>query len=292
MDTKLSVIILTRNEEKNIKDCIQSVSFADEILVIDDGSTDKTVEIAQKMGAKVYNRHLDNFAAQRNFGMSKAKGEWIFFIDADERVPHELQEEIKEKIALDSHTYYKIPRKNHIFGKYLAHTDWYPDYQHRLFRNGGAKWERSVHEQLRTGDTGEVLTRDLLHDNYSSINHFVTKNFGNYADYEVQVLLSSGYRFHWPDLVTKPVGEFLRRFFAAEGYKDGVHGLVASSLVSFAVFIVYAKVWEKQGFSEKKLSPSDIKSTFFKAGEDITYWIYHVSGGKNKLINYVRRIIT
>ena len=290
---KLSVVILTKNEEKNIKACIESISFSSEILVIDDNSTDSTRTIAKKMGAKVYIRTLDDFASQRNFGLTKVTGDWVLFIDADERVPRELAHEIVDSINSEDEFFYKIPRKNKIFGKYLEHTDWYPDYQYRLFEKGKGKWGRKVHEQLETKLTGRELDKSLLHDNYETIQQFVDKNFGIYADYEADLLISSGYKFQPADLVSKPINEFLRRFFASRGYLDGVHGLVASTLVSFGTFVVYAKVWEKQGFREESLSLKTIQGEFNKSGRDIQFWIKNslLSGEKNALIKLFKKIV-
>ncbi len=293
MNKKLSVIILTRNEEKNIRECMKSVSFADEIVVIDDNSTDKTRDIAEKMGAVVYKRKLDDFATQRNFGISKATGKWILFIDADERVPTELHKEIMSAIGNHSNEYYKIPRKNKLFGKYLQYTDWYPDYQHRLFKSGEALWDRRVHEQLKTKSEPISLSEPLLHDNYDTIDQFITKNYGSYADYEADVLISSGYVFYWPDLLVKPAGEFMRRYFATEGYKDGIHGLVASILVSISTFIVYAKVWEREGFKEIETPLGTVRGHLMQIDSDMRYWIRRsvLSKEKNLLVKLMRKVI-
>lgn len=290
---KLSAIILTRNEEKNIKECIDSISFANEVIVIDDYSSDKTRDIAKKLGAIIYKRKLDDFATQRNFGLSKATGEWILFIDADERVSKELAHEIVNAINSENEYFYKIPRKNKIFGKYLEHTDWYPDYQYRLFEKGKGSWGRKVHEQLATKLPGKELHQPIAHDNYETIQQFIDKNFGIYADYEAELLVSSGYRFRTTDLITKPINEFYRRFFATRGYLDGVHGLVASILVAVSTFIVYAKVWEKQGFKEENIEIKIVKKEFDKVGHDTQFWIKQsiISNEKNALVKFIKKIV-
>lgn len=290
---KISVIILTKNEERNIKDCMDSVSFAHEIIVIDDESTDKTREIAKKLGATVFKRRLDDFASQRNFGLTKASGDWVLYIDADERIPKELAHEIVDAVNSDQKYFYKIPRKNKIFGKYLEHTDWYPDYQYRLFEKGKGFWDRKVHEQLKTSLTGKELEKPISHDNYESIQQFIDKNFGIYADYEAELLMSSGYKFKSVDLITKPVNEFLRRFFATRGYLDGVHGLVASVLVSIGTFVVYSKVWEKQGFREEAIPIKTIDNEFSKMNKDVQYWIRNsmLSSEKNPIIKLFKKIV-
>lgn len=280
---KLSVVIIAKNEEKNIGDCIKSVNFADEIVVIDDFSSDKTVEIAKKNGARVYRRKLDNFANQRNFGIEKAHNDWILFIDADERVTPDLAEEIKRAVDGEKRAY-KIPRRNEIFRKFFQHTDWYPDEQLRLFKKDNGRYVRSVHEQVEVKGEVGVLKKDLLHYNYDSINQFLRKNFFHYADLETRILIDSGYEFNWRDLISKPVSEFLRRFFLTKGYKEGVHGLVASLLISFTVFVVYAKVWEKEGFKKIDISMEEFRRKATKTGKEINYWLNEVEDQEQKNI--------
>lgn len=293
MNKKISVVILTKNEEKNIEECIKSVPFADEVVVLDDNSHDNTRTIAEKLGAKVFRRTLDDFATQRNFALTKTSGEWVLFLDADERVSKELGKEIVDTIGKESNFYYKIPRKNKIFGKYLEHTDWYPDFQFRLFEKGKGMWDRKVHEQLKTTIKGKELSESLSHENYQSIQQFVDKNFGKYADYEAELLITNGYIFRWSDLMIKPTNEFLRRFFASKGYQDGVHGLVASVLVSIATFITYAKIWEKQGFKSENLNSIEVRNLLEKLGRDIRFWMKKsiLSSEKNKIVRFIKKII-
>ena len=276
----VSAIILTKNEENLITDCIKSVKFADEIIIVDDYSDDDTIELAQKQGAIVHKHKLDNFAAQRNYALSRANGDWILFIDADERVPSELQSEIVNILKQQNKESgkqmingYWIPRKNIIFGKWLKHTDWYPDYQLRLLRCGNFRYKREVHERVDLEGDSEYLVSPLLHYNYDTIDQFVEKNYLQYADLETRILVKQGYVFDWKDLITRPIGEFLRRFFTCEGYKDGVHGLVASVMVAFATFIVYAKAWEVYKFRDKKINIVEFKDTVKQARKNYSYWL-------------------
>lgn len=277
--TKLSVIILAHNEEDNIKKCLETVSFTDEIILIDDYSTDKTVEIAKKYGAKIYKRKLDDFASQRNYGLAKATGEWVLFVDADERVTDELKSEILAQFKAQGSRLkenvdgYRIPRKNKIFGKFLKYTDWYPDYQLHLFKKDKGKYVRKVHEQVKVKGEAGKLSQPLVHLNYDSLDQFLQKNYFQYADLEAKRLMENGYKFKWRDLLKQPAGEFLRRFFACRGYKDGLHGLVASILVSFATFVVYAKIWEKEGFGEKTLSIKQINKEFEELTQETRHWL-------------------
>lgn len=278
---KLSVVILTKNEEKNIADCIKNLEFADEILIVDDGSEDKTIERAKKLGAQAYERKLDNFAAQRNFALTKAKGQWVLFVDADERVSDSLGKEIRliiQKSKNDNNQIsgYWIPRKNRIFNKFFKDTDWYPDYQLRLVKNGKAKYKRAVHEKVEIEGNTSYLKNPIIHYNYDTVDQFIVKNYIQYSDYEAQILLEEGYSFNLRDLVEKPLSEFLRRFYAGKGYKDGVHGLIASVLVAFATFIVYVKMWEKQGFRERKISINEIEYELKSESKNFRYWFKKV----------------
>lgn len=299
---KLSVVILTKNEEENIVQCLKTVQFADEIIIIDDYSTDKTVEIAEKLGAKVYQRKLDDFASQRNYGLSKATDEWVLFVDADERVTEELKSEILALLKAqpacrrgrgsrlkENIIGYKIPRKNKIFGKFLQYTDWYPDYQLHLFKRDKGKYKRKVHEQVAVEGRVGKLSHPLRHLNYNSIDQFLQKNYFQYADLEAKQLIEGGYKFDWVDLFKQPVGEFLRRFFSCYGYKDGLHGLVASILVSLATFVVYAKVWEKEEFRERELSIEEIDLEHKTLRQEIGYWIREAKIREEK--NVFKKII-
>src|SRR3989344_1081897 len=169
---KLSVVISAYNEEKNIKDCIDSLrDLADEIIVVDNSSTDKTAEIAKKLGANIFTQENDpsRIDLQKNFGFSKATCDWILSLDADERVTPELTSEIKSNIQHPTSNIqgYEIPRKNIIFGKWIEHTGWYPDYQLRLFKKGKGKFEeKHVHEMIKLeGEPGKLVS-PIIHYNY------------------------------------------------------------------------------------------------------------------------------
>ena len=251
---KLSVVVSAFNEEKKIGECLKSVKdFADEIVFVDNSSSDKTVEIAKKYTSKIFTRPNNLMLnVNKNFGFSKASGEWILSLDADERVTPELQKEIKSAIEQSNNRTmngYWIPRKNIIFGKWVKHTGWYPDHQMRLFRKGKGKFEeRHVHEMIQVDGKTEYLKEQLLHYNFDSINQFLYKHVVIYASNEAQELLRKGYVFRWQDVIAFPLKEFMNRFFAREGYKDGFLGLLLSIGMAFYHFIIFAYVWEKQGF--------------------------------------------
>ena len=146
----LTVIILTRNEKKNIEDCIASVKFADDIIIVDSGSEDNTRDIAQKCGARVFLKPFENFAAQRNFGLSKVETDWVFYLDADERVLPEIREEILKAVNLNERFSYRVQRRQIIFGERVNYGGHGPDYVARLFPTDAIKWEGIVHEGVVT----------------------------------------------------------------------------------------------------------------------------------------------
>lgn len=279
--SSLSVVISAFNEEKKLSECLSSVSFADEIIVIDNSSTDKTAEIAQKYKAKVYKReNYPMLNINKNFGMSKANSTWILNLDADERVSPELASEIKE-ILKSSHVEYDgyyIPRKNYIFGKWIQHSGWYPDHQLRLFKNGKARFpERHVHEKMVLDGNGGYLKENIIHLNYETVHQFLYKHFVVYAPSEAEELLARGYEFSMRDAIAFPFKEFLSRFFARHGYKDGFHGLMLSLLLAFYHLAIFALIWEKRGFE----TPNDknilleTENELQKAHNDLIYWFYH-----------------
>lgn len=250
----LSVVVSVFNGEKALDDCLKSVVFVDEIIVIDNSSTDRTLEIARKYTDKIFTRpNHPMLNVNKNFGFSKASGEWILSLDADERITEELKTEIESKIKNHESRIsgYWIPRKNIIFGKWIEHTGWYPDHQLRLFKRGKGRFpEEHVHEMVKAeGDVG-YLRNHIVHDSYESISQFLKKLATIYGPNEADQLIKKGYNFDWRDAIRFPVKEFLSRFFAREGYKDGFHGLMLSSLMAFYHFIVFSYIWEKHKFKQ------------------------------------------
>ncbi len=274
---KLSVVISAFNEEKNITDCLESVRWADEIILVDNTSTDKTVEMAGKYGAKIYNQpNKLMLNINKNFGFEKASGDWILNLDADERVSPELAREIDETIKQwdDETTGYWISRKNILFGKWIQHSLWWPDEQLRLFKKGKGKFaEQQVHEYLETeGKTGH-LQNPITHYNYSSVSQFLNKMDRIYSENEAESFIKSGKKIVWSDAVKWPVGDFLKTYFLQEGYKDGLHGLVLSVLQAFYTEVLFAKVWEKQGFREENIDKEEIINTLKDSQKEVNYWL-------------------
>ncbi|MDO8619198.1 MAG: glycosyltransferase family 2 protein [Candidatus Daviesbacteria bacterium] len=274
--TKISVVINTLNEEKNIEQAIRSVNWADEIIVCDMHSDDKTAEIAKKLGAKVILHEREGFVEPaRNFAISKASHEWILVLDADELIPDPLATKLQNIASANKFDVIKIPRKNIIFGKWMKASMWWPDYNIRFFKKGMVSWGSEIHRPPKTTGLEDELpaTEDtaILHHNYGTVSQFIER-MNRYTSIEAEQLRKNGYKFSWKDLVTKPVDEFLSRFFAGHGFEDGVHGLALSMLQAFSFLIVSLKVWEHEKFTEEQISLTDLEHEVKLKGQDINYW--------------------
>lgn len=223
---KLTVVIPTLNEEKDLPETLKSVKdLADEILVVDSGSTDKTIEIAKKFGAKVVKHPFTSFSDTRNFGNEIATGDWILSIEADVVVPSGLAAEIRQAIESNKYTAYFIPRLNLIWGKPIRHTDWGPkdDCHIWLYQKGIGEWQSLVHEEFKTKGPVGKLKYYLVHKNYETIFEFIEK-INRYSDLAVKQKNSFP---NWWFL-----RDFFKRYFYKLGFLDGYHGLFLSYLQS------------------------------------------------------------
>jgi len=236
----LSVILLTKNEERHIRACLDSVrDFADELLVLDDFSADDTVAIARAMGARVESRKLDNFPNQRNAAIELARGDWIFFIDADERATPQVGQEIRVAVSGQSAAVgFWIPRRNIIFGKEIRYTGWSPDYQPRVMKKGRARFDpaREVHELVLWDGQAGYLREPLIHYNYETLAQFRAKQI-KYTQYEAQVWFNEGKRARWRGVLGQPIREFFRRYISLQGWRDGAHGFALSALMAYYAFV-------------------------------------------------------
>ncbi len=240
---ELTVVILTKNEEENISECIESVSWADEVLVLDGGSTDSTVEIAKGLGCRVVERNFKNFADQRNAALDLVESDWVFFVDADERVTPELASEVRRVIREGGKEGWWVPRHNYIFGRLTLHAGWYPDYQLRLMKRGKARYDptREVHEiVILEGEEG-YLESPLIHYNYDSLSQFI-KRQDFYTDYDAKILFKQGVSPKPHNFILQPLRQFFWRYFTLKGYKDGLHGLLLSLLMAYYNLVMYIRL--------------------------------------------------
>jgi (heptosyl)LPS beta-1,4-glucosyltransferase len=275
---KISVVINTRNEEQNLPRALKSVEkLADEIIVVDMESTDKTVSIAKKAGAKVFtHKHTGIVEPARDFAIKKATGDWILILDADEEVSFSLVKKLKDITKDESSAdYYRLPRKNIIFGKWIQNSRWWPDYIIRFFKNGKVSWSEIIHSVPTTEGRGIDLEMKeelaIVHHNYDSVEQYILR-MNTYTTKQADLLQESGYKFNWVDLWTKPMNEFFSRYFFGSGYKDGVHGLALSLLQMLSDVVVYLKVWQHQKFKEQEIKLQDIVSVMKDSEKDLHYW--------------------
>lgn len=296
----ISVVIIVKNEETKIEDCLKSVKWADEIVVVDDGSTDNTVQISKKYTNKVYPHKSAGYVEPaRNFAISKASGDWILVLDADERIPESLATQLREisdtkiqAIGVD------IPRKNIIFGKWIEHSGWWPDYQMRFFKRGSVSWSDEIHRQpVLNGERVQLDAKPELsihHLNYKSVYEFIDK-LNRYTEVEAREFIKLNKSFNWIEIITKPFSEFLSRFFARGGYKDGLHGLVLAILQAISMFVVSIKVWELKNFEEIPLNEllRETEKEAHKMHRDILFWFTHkkISEIKNPLKKNAYRLL-
>ncbi|MCB0721769.1 MAG: glycosyltransferase family 2 protein [Ignavibacteriae bacterium] len=244
---KISAVIICTNEEKNIDDCLKSVSWADEIVVIDGGSIDNTRELALKHTDKVYENKWEGYAKQRTFSLGKVNNEWMFSLDADERCTEELTKEMLERLNVEGEKYsgYEMPRRSFFLGKWVKHCGWYPDYKLRLFRKDKVKLsDNLVHERyLIDGETGR-LKNDILHYTVTSISEFMDKVnvYSTLSAQEKAGKKSAGFFV----LMIRPFFGFYREYIFRGGFLDGVHGLMVSFFNMITSMLTYMKIWEIQ----------------------------------------------
>lgn len=277
MAGKLSVSITTYNEANILPRAIASVKeIADEINVIDLASTDNTKLVAKKLGANVYDHKYVNYIEPvRNYEISKASYDWILILDADEEVSPGLADKITEVINQNKVDYVRIPRKNVIFGHTLNHSNWWPDYNIRLFKKGSVTWSDVIHIVPEAKGVGITLEADqagaLVHHAYSTIEDFISR-LNRYTGIQSELKVSEGYIFKWQDLLLKPANEFFSRYFKHEGYKDNVTGLSLALLQAFSEVVLYLKIWQKQKFVESEVDIVDIVKIMRQTERDLHYW--------------------
>lgn len=244
---KLSVTVITRNEAHRLAEALQSVSWADERIVVDSGSTDDTVAIARANADRVEAREWTGYAAQKNFAASLASHDWILSIDADERVGVALGDEIRELLKTEPAAKgYRIPRVTNYLGQWIRSTDWWPDWQLRLYDRRAGEWIRAqVHESVRVGGAVGHLRGELMHHPYADVaDHLSTIN--EYTSVAARELYERGRRSGPLRIIVHTKLAFLRNFVLRGGFRQGSTGLVVSLLNSYYVMVKFTKLWERQ----------------------------------------------
>lgn len=276
----ISAIVHTYNEEKNIERCLSSLSFVDEIVLIDMGSNDKTCSLASSFKAKIYTHPYTGFVEPaRNFGISKAKGDWVLILDADEEVPKSLANYLLNEISKSPFDFYRISRKNIIFGKWVKHTGWWPDYQIRFFKKGAVSWTKKIHGiPLTRGKGTDIEAKEelsIVHHNYQGLDQFIER-LNRYSSISAKELYLANRRFSIKDLFEIPTKEFINRYFVWEGYKDGLHGLALSLLQTFSELIGQLKLWELEGFKPQRIDLREIQYLLSQQYKQKQYWLTDV----------------
>jgi glycosyltransferase involved in cell wall biosynthesis len=241
----VSVIVTTFNEEVNIGECLESVLWADEILVVDSFSTDRTLEVARRYPVEILQREYFGSAAQKNWSLDRVRHEWVLIIDADERVPEALAAEILSVLAAPpaAHGYY-IRRRNVFIDKVIRHSGWSTDKVVRLFQKDKGRYpNRRVHADLEIAGPVPTLHNPFLHYTFRSFDQYFRK-FLNYADWGAAQAFRDGRRAGWIEIGFRPSWRFFRMYVVQRGFLDGLHGLVLCSLQAFGVFLKYAQLWE------------------------------------------------
>lgn len=295
---KISAVISVVEEELGVlAGALTSVKgLADEIVLIDmteDGA--ELGKIAKEYQAQVYkHKRVSYVEPVRDFGIEKAKGEWIFIMDPDERVGRALRERLKKIVKKPQADYFRIPRKNIIFGKWIKHSRWWPDYNIRFFKKGRVRWTEEIHGvPITTGKGGDLEAKEenaLVHYHYRDIGQYLGR-MDRYTTKYAELLVGKGYKFKWSDLIKKPVGEFLSRYFAGEGHKDGVHGLALALLQAASELTVYLKVWQAGGFKDEEVGVCEVTEELKRVEREISYWRADalIKSGKGGLGQRVRR---
>ncbi len=251
---KLSVLIPSFNSEKYIRGALESVKWADEILVCDSYSTDKTLEIAKEYGAKIIQHEYHNSADQKNWAIQKCVYDWVLIVDTDEALEEGLKEEIRATLAQAEikESGFHMPRKNFIYGRWVKYGGIYPDYQLRLFRRDRGHYQtRFVHAHpIIRGEVG-VFRHAILHEGFKDLTVW-THKLERYSNYEVEELIRQKKSFHYLRITLYPFLIFVRNYFIKLGFLEGSRGLMLAGLDAIYYYMMYAKLYEHQKLAQKK----------------------------------------
>ncbi len=248
----VSIIIIAGCEENNIEDCLKSVLFSDDIVVVNSFSKDRTVEIAKKYTERVYLKEWEGYAKQKAYSLSLAKNEWVMSLDADERATPELIEEIlKITKSTDSLDGYYIPRKNYFLGKWIRSCGWYPGYQLRLFRKDKTGLtDRKVHEGFVVDGKTGYMKGDIIHHTHPNIEYIISK-INEYSTLQAEEK-SERKKARWFNIIINPLIAFLQHFILRKGFTDGIHGFLVSLIHALTNLLTYMKIWELQNVKKNQ----------------------------------------
>jgi glycosyltransferase involved in cell wall biosynthesis len=243
-DIPISVVIVTKNEERNIRDALESVRSFSDIVVVDAFSEDGTTDICREYTDRVYRHEWSGFSAQKQRAVDYAVNEWVLILDADERVTPELRDEMAAAISSGETAGYFVPRKNFFLGKWMRYSGWWPDHTLRLFKKGVSYVEqRAVHEKVIVKGPTSYLAGPLLHYTYRSISDYM-KKMETYTGLSAEEIIKQGGALPGIKMFTNPLLVFLKMYFLRQGFRDGRHGFILAVLYSVQTFLKYAKAFE------------------------------------------------
>ncbi len=243
-ENKISAVIITQNEELNIERCLKSLHWVDEIVVVDSGSTDKTIEICKKYNCKIVHSEWLGFGRTKKLAVNSASNSWIFSIDSDEEVTPELRNQINEILSKPKYYAYRVKRKSFYLGKMINHCGWGSDYPLRLFnREHGNFNDKEVHESVDINWEGIKIESPLLHYTYPTIELHVSKT-NRYTDLQAAELYKQGKQFSIISAVLLGLNKFINMYFFKLGILDGKEGFILCSIASFGVYLKYVKLWK------------------------------------------------
>lgn len=279
----ITAVIHTKNSQRTLEACLRSVAWCTEVFVIDMESTDETVPIANKYKAKVFHvKGSHRFADPiRDEYLKKVKTDWTLIVDSDEEVPQTLAAKIQEVMKLDEFDGYNVPRKNLIFGRWIEHTGFWPDYILRLFKTGKGSYPPYIHAQPKVEGTIHTLEAKeeyaFVHHHYESIEEFMLR-LNVYTSLEAQkyhslVQAKEIKPLHKFDFIQSFFDQFFTRFFAQQGYKDGRYGLVLSLLMAVYSMVVQMKIWEGAPDKDSAFKLTDVELSVNQACTNTTYWV-------------------
>lgn len=249
MSATLSVTIITLNEEANIRRTLESVRWANEIVVLDSGSTDRTAAICREYTEKVFHQEWLGFSGQKNAAIERTSGDWVLSLDADEPIEPGLAGEIRSIIdSPDARDGYRVPRKTFFLGKWMRFGGWFPDYNLRLFRKGRGRFvERAVHESVQVDGSVGHTRHAILHFAYPDLASYLA-SINRYSSLAVEVMAAKGIpavKSSWLSILFRPVFTFLHKYVFRLGFLDGKHGLILNLYHAVYVFAKYSKAWER-----------------------------------------------
>ena len=244
--TPISLVIITKNAEEHIARCLKSVPFASDVVVLDSGSTDRTVQIAKEMGARVFSEEWRGFGPQKRRATELAKTDWVLNLDADEALSEDSQNELRVVLSqTPQHEAFAFPRLSYHMGRWIRHGGWYPDWQTRLYNRTTANWSVDpVHEKVQARYV-QRLKAPLLHWVFKDLTDQVNTN-NRYSGLGTDQLERTGRMFSLFHLVTKPWVKFFETYFWKRGFLDGVPGFIIAVGAAYSVFLKWSKLWERQ----------------------------------------------